>query len=252
MLVWMQERKERLREFFGLKADVELIAPEAAKFELRAEAEEGLRHFHMEWHVVPSAGAVPLDDSYFARLYPTAPRDFTEAREHKPSYMDAIRSGHERLQGTLVAVETTVKPRYLPENRQFYGTLYGHDASADPLAPYMGLAGMMNGTRYDHDYLSLREFLRVVNEDWRARGIMPAGYRATVCPPAVFNLIGTLFHAEWSETETLEMGFYRDRAGNATCYAVGANAPNDFSYINEVEGEGEWSLMGFRLALVPE
>lgn len=249
---WMDERQEKLREFFGLKGGVELIAPEAAKFELRAEAEEGLGHFHIEWHVIPSADAVPLDDAYFSRLYPTAPRDFTEAREHKPSYIDAIKGGHEKHQGTVVGVETTVKPRYLPENRQFYGTLYGHDASADPLAPYMGLAGMMNGTRYAHNYLSLREFLRVVNEDWRERGIMPAGYRATVCPPAVFNIIGTLFHTEWSETETVEMGFYRDANGNATCYAVGANAPRDFSYINEVEGEGEWSLMGFRLALIPE
>ena len=149
-------------------------------------------------------------------------------------------------------METTVKPRYLPGNRQFYGTLYGHDSSADPLTPYMGRAGMMNGTRYDHNYLSLREFLRILNEDWRARRLMPAGYRATVCPPAVFNLVGTLSHQEWSETETLELGFYRDREGNATCYAVGPNTRGDFSYVNEVEGEGEWSLMGFRLALVPE
>ena len=249
---WMKERAERLREFFELKAGAELISPEAAKFEAGAEAEEGLRHFHIEWHVVPSAEALPLDDAYFARLYPTAPRDFAERREHKPSYIEAIKRGHLKHQGTVVGVETTVKPRYLPENRQFYGTLYGHDASADPLAPYMGRAGMMNGTRYDHNYLSLREFLRIVNEDWRVRSIMPAGYRATVCPPAVFNLIGTIFHPEWSETATLELGFYRDESGNATCYAVGANALRDFSYINEVEGEAEWSLMGFRLALVPE
>ncbi|MBD0325690.1 MAG: hypothetical protein ICV68_04630, partial [Pyrinomonadaceae bacterium] len=143
-------------------------------------------------------------------------------------------------------------PRYLPDNRQFYGTPYGHDASADPFAPYMGQAGMMNGTRYSHNYLSLRAFISVVNDDWRARRLLPAGYRATVCPPAVFNLIGTIFHPEWSETETLELGFYRDPAGNATCYMVGSNAPNDFSYIDEIEGEGDWSLAGFRLALVPE
>ncbi len=252
MSQWVEERSQKLREFFGLKADAELLAGDAAKFELRAEAAEGLRHFNIEWHIIPAAGAVPLDRDYFSRLYPTAPRDFAEAREHKASYLEAIKSGHEKHQGTIVGVETTVKPRYLPGNRQFYGTLYGHDSSADPLTPYMGRAGMMNGTRYDHNYLSLREFLRIVNEDWRARGIMPAGYRATVCPPAVFNLVGTLFHQEWSETETLELGFYRDREGNATCYAVGPNTRGDFSYINEVEGEGEWSIMGFRLALVPE
>jgi len=252
MAQWLEERSQKLREFFGLGAEAQLIRADAGRFELRSEAEEGLRHFHMEWHVVPSAEAVPLDDDYFSRLYPAAPRDFSEPREHKASYQDEIKRGHEKHQGTIVAVETTAKPRYLPGNRQFYGTLYGHDASADPLAPYMGRAGMMNGTRYDHNYLSLREFLSVVNEDWRARGLMPAGYRATVCPPAVFNLVGTLFHTEWSETETLELGFYRDTSGNATCYAVGPNARGDFSYINEVEGEGEWSLVGFRLALVPE
>jgi hypothetical protein len=110
---------------------------------------------------------------------------------------------------------------------------------------------MMNGTRYAHNYLSLREFVRVVNDDWRMRQLLPAGYRATVCPPAIFNLVGTIFHPEWSDTETLELGFYRDEAGNATCYAVGSNAPGDFSYLNEVEGDSEWSLLGFRVALVP-
>ena len=248
----LEEKSKRLREFFGLSANAELLAPEAAKFELRPEVAEGLEHFHVEWHVVPSADALRLDDSYFARLYPTAPRDFARPREHGASYRERLVEGHRGHQGRVVGVEATRKPRYLPGNRQFYGTAYAHDPSADPLAPYIGRAGMMNGTRFDHNYLSLRAFLRVVNDDWRARSILPAGYRATVCPPAVFNLVGTIFHPEWGDTETLELGFYRDPEGNATCYAVGPNGPGDFSYIDEVEGDAEWSLMGFRLALVPE
>ncbi|HVF57457.1 MAG TPA: hypothetical protein VM934_14985 [Pyrinomonadaceae bacterium] len=249
---WEEEKSTKLREFFGLAAGSELVEGMDVKLDLRPETVEGLKHFNIEWHVVPSAGAVALDDSYLARLYPTAPRDFTKPREHGPSYRDRLVEGHARLQGRVVGVETTRKPRYLPGNRQFYGTTYGHDASADPFAAYMGRAGMMNGTRYAHNYLSLRAFLGVVNEDWRARALLPAGYRVTVCPPAVFNLVGTVFHQEWSETETLELGFYRDEQGNATCYAVGSNAPGDFSYINEIEGEGDWSLAGFRLALVPD
>jgi hypothetical protein len=248
----IEESSKRLRDFFELGRDTELIAPEASKPEIQPEMCEGLKRFNIEWHVIPSKEAVPLDDSYLARLYPSAPRDFTKPREHSPSYHDQLIKGHAFHQGRIIGVETTRKPHYLPENRQFYGTVYGHDDSADPFAAYMGRAGMVNGTRYAHNYLSLREFIRVVNEDWRARFLMPAGYRVTVCPPAVFNLIGTVFHTEWSETETLELGFYRDDQGNATCYAVGSNAPNDFSYINEVEGEAEWSLMGFRVALIPE
>ena len=250
---WQGERMCRLRDFFGLEAGRALVAPErVANFESRPEAEEGLRHFNIEWHLVPSAEVVPLDDAYFARLYPATPRNFQKTREHGQSYREQLSEGHGKHQGRVVGVETTPKPRYLPGNRQFYGTPYGHDASADPFAPYMGRAGMMNGMRYAHNYLSLREFLRVVNEDWRARRLLPAGYRVTICPPAVFNLIGAVFHPEWSETETLELGFYRDAQGNATCFAVGSNAPGDFSYINEVEGEAEWSLLGFRLAVIPE
>jgi hypothetical protein len=253
MADWAEQRAGKLREFFELGSDAELIAAaDAAKFDLRPEANEGLAHFNIEWHVVPSADTVALDDAYVARLYPNRPHDFMKAREHGPSYRERLTSGHQQHQGRVIGVETTPKPRYLPGNRQFYGTTYGHDPSADPFAAYMGRAGMMNGTRYAHNYLSLREFIRVVNEDWRARAILPAGYRVTVCPPAVFNLVGTIFHPEWSETETLELGFYRDDQGNATCYAVGSNAPGDFSFISEVEGEDEWSLTGFRLALVPE
>ena len=251
-MAWMEERTQKLREFFELEADAELIAPETSKFELRREVAEGLAHFNIEWHVIPSAEAVPLDDAYMARLYPRPARDFARAHEPEASYRKRITRGHRQHQGHIVGVETTQKPGYLPGNQQFYGTAYGHDSSADPFAAYIGLAAMVNGTRYDHNYLSLREFIRVVSEDWRARSILPAGYRLTVCPPAVFNLIGTLFHPEWSETETLELGFYRDEQGNATCYAVGSNQPGDFSYINEVEGEAEWSLMGFRVALVKE
>ncbi len=248
---WQEDRTGRLREFFALDAGRELITPDATtKFELSPEADEGLRHFNIEWHIVPAAEAVPFDEDYLARIYPSAPRDFRKTREHGHSYREQLLHGHARHQGRVVGVETTPKPRYLPGNRQFYGTIYGHDPTADPLAPYMGRAGMMNGTRYAHNYLSLRTFLNVVNEDWRARRLLPAGYRVTVCPPAVFNLVGTIFHPEWSETETLELGFYRDQQGNATCFAVGSNAPGDFSYLNEVAGEAEWSLLGFRLALV--
>lgn len=252
MADWDAGRAERLRDFFGLEAGAELLATEARGFALSPEVAAGLRHFNIEWHVVPTADALPLDDAYASRLYPTAGRDFTRAREHGGSYREQLFRGHERHQGRVVGVETTRKPCYLPGNRQFYGTPYGHDASADPFAPYLGRAGMMNGTRFAHNYLSLREFVRVVNDDWRTRSLLPRGYRATICPPAVFNLVGTVFHPEWSETETLELGFYSDAQGNATCYAVGPNMPGDFSFVRVIEGEEEWALAGFRVALVPE
>lgn len=246
------DRMTTLREFFGRGKDQNTLASEPPKFELDEEVARGLARFNIEWHFIPSADELPLDDAYMARLYAGAPGDFNDRREHGLTYREHIIKGHQRHQGEIVGVETTQKPRYLPSNRQFYGSAYGHDPSKDPYANYLGLAGMVNGTRYAHNYLSLREFIEVVNADWRARKLLPPDYRVTVCPPAIFNLVGTIFHPEWSETETLELGFYLDDQGNATCYAVGSNWPGDFSYINEVEGEGEWSLTGFRIAVVPD
>ncbi len=248
----LADRSERLREFFHLKNDTNLLLFEAAEFRGRPANAEQLARFNIEWHVIPSAAAVPLDDVYMERLYPKAPRDFNQSSGHKQSYREALVSGHRKHQGHIIGVETTPKPRYLPGNRQFYGTLYGFDATADPFDSYISRAGLSNSTRYDHNYLSLREFLQVVNKEWREQSLMPQGYRLTICPPAVFNLIGTIFHREWSETETLEMGFYRDTHGSATCFEVGSTGPGDFSYISEVEGKSEWALAGFRLALVPE
>lgn len=252
MKSWLQDRSERLCEFFQLSQGTKLLPPEAAEFGVCPENVEQLAHFNIEWHLIPSIDVIPFNDTYIARLYPKAPRDFNRPHENGPSYRESIIAGHRKHQGIIIGVETTPKPRYLPGNRQFYGTLYGFDATADPFGPYIVRAGLANGTRYDHNYLSLREFLRVVNEDWRRRSLMPAGYRLTICPPAVFNLIGTVFHPEWSETETLELGFYRDAKGNATCFEAGSAAYGDFSYISEVEGENDWALAGFRLVMVPE
>lgn len=81
---------------------------------------------------------------------------------------------------------------------------------------------------------------------------MPQRYRLTICPPVIFNLIGTIFHREWSDTESQELGFYRDEDGSAKCYAVGSNAPGDFSFIHEIETDSDWELLGFRTALIPE
>ena len=248
----LSARTEKLREAFQLGPDTELLSSDTAAPELPSELIARLARFHIEWHIIPADTVVPFDDQYVARFYRMAPREFAHPRDHAPSYREVLAKGHAKHQGRIVGVETTQKPRYLPGNRQFYGTPYGFDASADPFAYYMGRAGMTNATRFDHNYISLREFVRIVSEDWRARQLLPQGYRLTVCPPAIFNFIGTLFHPEWSETETLELGFYRDEQGNATCYAVGCNAPGDFSYINEVELETDWTLAGFRLALVPE
>lgn len=248
---WIEDRAAKYREFFGLSNDAPIVPQSAVNFEPNSTISENLKRFNIEWHFVPASDAVPFDDAYLARFYPTAHRLKNRSSSGERSVRQQLTKGHCRQQGIVVGVETTQKPIYLPRNRQFYGTAYGHDASADPLAEYFGLAGITTGTRYEQNYPTLRRLFNFLNEDWQKRKLLPAGYRVTVCPPGIFNLVGMVFHPEWSQTPSLELGFYRDERGNASCFAVGANAPGDFSYIDVVEGE-EWSLTGFRLALLPD
>lgn len=248
---FIEERAEKYSRFFSLETTDNLISEEARSFDLKPEIIEKLERFNIEWHFIPSPESLPFDENYVKRMYPTATREFTRTKANGSSILRHLASGHKRQQGYIVGIETTQKPVYLPKNRQFYGTRYGHDPLRDPFADYMGAAEMTNGMRFDHNYLRLRRFFEIVNEDWKNRGILPEGYRVTLCPPAVFNLIGTVFHPEWSETESLEVSFYRDERGNATVFAVGANAPNDFSFVDILEGEDELGLTGFRIALLP-
>ncbi len=251
---WISEREKRLREFFGLSESVNLIAPEAREnFNASEQTARHLERFNIEWHIVPAEDAVPIEtNDYRSRLYPNLTLDSLNREYHKTDSYHAVTSGHRRHQGKIIGVETTLKPKYLPNNRQFYGTQYGFEARADPFAAYLGRANFTSGTRYAHDYASLRNFVNIVTAEWKTRGLMPEGYRLTICPPVIFNLVGNVFHREWSATESLELGFYRDAAGNAKCYAVGSNAPDDFSFIREVETSADWTFLGFRTAIVPE
>jgi hypothetical protein len=252
MSEWIAEREQKLRDFFEIDSETELISREVAEsFAVGESIAAHLESFQIEWHIIPAARAVDIErDDYRRRLYPMIKRKLNPLEYRRTSSYRAVINGHQRHQGRIIGIETTPKPRYLPGNRQFYGTPYGFEPSADPFALYMERAGLVSGTRYGHNYRSLREFVRRVNEDWRVRSLMPRGYRVTICPPVVFNLIGTIFHREWSETESLEIGFYRDERDNAKCYAVGSNAPGDFSYIKEIETDSDWTLLGFRTALV--
>src|ERR1700753_723386 len=99
---WKGERSGRIREFFDLDSDAEQLNSDVRAPELSDELIEGLRCFNIEWHIVPSAAALPLDDRYFSRLYSHAPRDFARVREHKASYRDLLVKGHGLPQGRVV------------------------------------------------------------------------------------------------------------------------------------------------------
>jgi hypothetical protein len=113
-------------------------------------------------------------------------------------------------------------------------------------------AGFLYGTRFGHTFLSLMRLMTLVDDDWRRRRVLPAGYHVSLCPPVMFNFIGTLFHAEWSATASVELGFYIDPRKDAELFVAGPNGPGDFSYVDRIHMLPDWSTFGFRLALVPD
>ncbi|CAN5424956.1 hypothetical protein BH10ACI1_BH10ACI1_06390 [soil metagenome] len=250
---WIKERETKLRKYFDLDSETEIVSPEAVEsFNGSEKIARHFAHFNIEWYIIPSEESVSvLNESYGKRLYSQIKRVVNPHEYKKTSSYRAILSGHGRHQGKIVGIETTMKPRYLPGNNQQYSTPYGYEPG-DPFAPYFGRAGFASGSRYGHNYRDLRKFVNYVNEDWKSRGLMPEGFHLTICPPVIFNLIGTIFHPEWSATESLELGFYRDENDNANCYLVGSNAPNDFSYIEEIDTASDWTYLGFRMAIVPD
>src|SRR5437868_579170 len=93
MIKVLEERAENLRDVLGLKPGTKLLKSEAEQFEPSNEAIEQLGHFNIEWHIIASQEAMPLDDAYMARFYPMAARDFATAREHGLSYREEITRG---------------------------------------------------------------------------------------------------------------------------------------------------------------
>ncbi len=94
------------------------------------------------------------------------------------------------------------------------------DLTSDPFTPYIARAGLKSGprfinSRFCHTPGSLRTLGHAINVDWQELGLIPAGYQFSICPPTAFNLIGLLFHREWSETATLELSAHFDDRGNA-------------------------------------
>lgn len=246
---WLRSREEPLRQHLGLASATPLLDSATAVPQITPQQVSHARSYNLEWHLIPSATAVPFDDEYSARLYKRPPASFT-ASHHGPSVRERLVAGHQHWQGRLVAVESTMKPWYLHGHRLHYGSTYGFNRGLDPLTAYMDQARFFGDTRYGHNYLALNGLMQLLTDEWGKRGLLPAGYRVTICPPVVFNLIGSVFHPEWSQTPSLEVGWYGEH-GSAQCYVVGANAPGDFSYVEAVETAADWTMLGFRIALAP-
>ncbi len=76
---WLTARTRTLRDFFKLNEDDSLITTEddERRLEVTRKSASYLESFNLEWHAPPSDNLLPLNDAYFARMYPNARCDFT-------------------------------------------------------------------------------------------------------------------------------------------------------------------------------
>ncbi len=100
---WINDRELKLRDFFEIASNTELISPQTVEsFDVSPNVAEHLQKHNIEWHVIPSANAVPIDtDDYRARLYPMLKFDTANRDYQKTASYRAIMSGHERHQGRV-------------------------------------------------------------------------------------------------------------------------------------------------------
>lgn len=133
MLQELTNRETRLKEFFRLDPATKLFNEDTLIPEIASQTDSHLKHFNIEWHLIPSEEVVPFDDQYIERLYPMRIRGFG-VKHHGINLRESLGAAHSRHQGKIIGVETPIKPDYLPHNHQFYGTPYGFDSEADPFA----------------------------------------------------------------------------------------------------------------------
>lgn len=87
---WLRIRETVLRDYFGVSAETELLDPSTRVSRVTDPLAAHLDMFNLEWHVIPSAIAVPFDDQYSARLYRRAPATFREPLHHGPSVVNVL------------------------------------------------------------------------------------------------------------------------------------------------------------------
>ena len=66
-----------------------------------------------------------------------------------------------------------MKPGYLPDAQQAYGSKHGFETTADPLIRYMDHTSMGGTTRYGHKFLGLGGFVDALTDNWQRLALLP-------------------------------------------------------------------------------
>jgi len=124
------------------------------------------------------------------------------------TYTRSMRQELENLGGSLVLLDTAVKPKYQSGGQQ-YGTIKGDQPEADPLLPLFREAFGENANRFNHSWDDLETKLiplveKKIKAELNARGLKDVPFTVMLVPTVLDNQEMTLNRPESSTTDTYE------------------------------------------------
>ena len=124
------------------------------------------------------------------------------------AFTRSMRQELEKLGGSLVLLDTAVKPKY-KNGEQHYGTTEGNDPAADPLLPLFREAFGADANRFNHSWDDLETKLiplaeEKIKAELMSRGLKEVPFTVMLVPAILDNQEMTLNHPESSTTNTWE------------------------------------------------
>jgi len=224
--------------------------------------------------VLPAAsdlgGLANLDSGYIKTMFPETQRPEDKANgliSSRPSwfnaaFVDSMRQELNALGGSLVLLDTAIKPNYT-DGAQHYGTVEGNDPAADPLLPLfreaLATPEKPNPNRFSHSWDDLQNKLiplakEKIKAEFASSGLPDVDFQVILVPAILDNQEMTLNQPissttntyEWTSTPKLES----DGADTGLRLYAGYSVLGGAGYLDGYGRSSRDDYLGARLAVV--
>jgi len=125
------------------------------------------------------------------------------------AFTRSMRQELENVGGSLILIDTALKPKDLGSGRQHYGTTEGNDPNADPLLPLFREAFGSEANRFNHSWDDLETKLiplaeKKIKDELKFRGLKEVSFKVMLVPATLDNIELTLNTPQSSTTDTWE------------------------------------------------
>ena len=217
-----------------------------------------------------SADLGDLNEAYVDMMYPATERPEDKANglvSSRPDWFDAtyvnsMRQELNILGGSLVLLDTAIKPKY-KDGSQHYGTPEGNDPAADPLLPLFREAFATpekpNPNRFSHSWDELQNKLiplakEKIKAGFASSGLPEVDFEVMLVPAILDNQEMTLNQPISSTTDTSEWTstpkFNNDGTDTGLRLCAGRSEIGGAGCLNDGGRSNRLDFLGARLAVV--